>query len=169
MAGGDEFWHGPQSIGVKGAHTMTTHAIHVTDEMLNHRITSSSSGTRLRAGRILSAVPALFFLVDGGMKLLKPPVVIESTIQLGYPESAIVGLGVVLLVCTALYVIRRTAIVGAVLLTGYLGGAVATHVRMSGPWFTILFPVFLGAIAWVGLYLRDVRLRVLVATNTASR
>lgn len=145
---------------------MTTHTVHVTRETLHHGVRRSSSASRRWAARILTALPALFFLVDGGMKLLEPPVVVESTIRLGYPESAIVGLGAVLLVCTALYVIRRTAMLGAVLLTGYLGGAVATHVRISGSWFNILFPVFLGAIAWIGLYLRDERLRILVETNT---
>ncbi len=119
------------------------------------RETTSSSKKRLWAGRILSGLPSLFLLVDGGMKLFKPPVVVESTLQLGYPESAIVGIGLVLLVCTFLYLIPRTAVLGAILLTGYLGGAVATHVRVSGPLFNVLFPVIFGFMLWGGLWLRD--------------
>jgi hypothetical protein len=130
--------------------------------------TTTNSRTRIWAGRALSAWATLFLLVDGGMKLFKPPVVVESTLQLGYPESAIVGIGVVLLACTLLYAIPRTAILGAVLLTGYLGGAIATHVRVSGPWFNILFPVVFGVAIWAGLYLRDARLRAVLA-STATR
>jgi len=103
----------------------------------------------------MSGLPALFLLVDGGMKLFKPPVVVEATVQLGYPESAIVGIGVVLLICTILYLIPRTAILGAILLTGYLGGAVATQVRVSAVLFNIIFPVVVGALLWGGLWLRD--------------
>jgi hypothetical protein len=97
--------------------------------------------------------------MDGVMKLFKPPVVVESTVQLGYPESAIVGIGIVLLVCTLLYLVPRTAVMGAVLLTGYLGGAVATQVRVGGPLFNILFPVVFGAFVWGGLWLRNANVR----------
>jgi len=121
--------------------------------------TTDISRMRLWTGRTLSGLAAAFCLMDGGMKLFKPRVVVESTLQLGYPESAIVGIGVALLACTILYLIPRTAILGAVLLTGYLGGAVATYVRVSGPLFNILFPVIFGCIIWGGLYLRDKRLR----------
>jgi hypothetical protein len=93
-------------------------------------------------GRVLSGIAALFLLVDGVMKLFKPPVVVDGTVQLGYPESVIISLGCVLTACTVLYLIPRTSILGAVLLTGYLGGAVATHVRVSAGWFNVLFPVF---------------------------
>ena len=89
------------------------------------------------------------------MKLFKPPAVVEATTQLGYPESSIIGIGLLLLVCTILYLIPRTAILGAILLTGYLGGAVATHVRVSASWFNILFPVVFGCMVWGGLWLRD--------------
>ena len=126
----------------------------------------SISGKRLWAGRFLSGCAALFLLVDGGMKLFKPPVVVESTLQLGYPESAIVGIGITLLACTILYLIPRTAILGAVLLTGYLGGAVATHVRVRGPWFNIVFPVIFGCLVWGGLYLRDRRLQIVLKKET---
>lgn len=116
----------------------------------------------LWAGRILSALPALFLLLDGVMKLVKPAFVVEATVQLGYRESVIVGLGVVLVACTILYLIPRTAVLGAILLTGYLGGAVATHVRVGGPLGSILMPVILGVMLWGGLYLRDERVRSLV-------
>ena len=85
---------------------------------------------RLWAGRIFSGAAAAFFLMDGVMKLFKPAPVVEATVQLGYPESVIIWLGTVLTACTVLYVIPRTSILGAILLTGYLGGAVATHVRV---------------------------------------
>ena len=121
------------------------------------------SKRRLWTGRIMSALPALFLLIDGVGKLVKPAPVVEGTLQLGYPESVILGLGIVLLACTVLYVIPRTAILGAILLTGYLGGAVATHVRVGSPLFThILFPVYVAVLIWGGLYLRDERLRALI-------
>jgi DoxX-like family len=118
---------------------------------------------RLWTGRIMSALPALFLLVDGIGKLIKPAPVVEGTVQLGYPESVLLGLGIVLLTCTVLYVIPPTAILGAILLTGYLGGAVATHVRVGSPLFShILFPVYLAVLIWGGLYLHDERLRALI-------
>ena len=124
--------------------------------------TVSVSKTRLWAGRIMSALPALFLLVDGAMKLVKPEIVVTKTTELGYAESVILPLGVVLLVCTILYLIPRTAVLGAILLTGYLGGAVATHVRAGQGLFEILFPVVFGALLWGGLVLRDDRLRTLI-------
>ncbi|MGI9064795.1 MAG: DoxX family protein [Pyrinomonadaceae bacterium] len=97
------------------------------------------SKTRLWTGRIISAIPTLFLLMDGVMKLFKPAVVVEATVKLGYPEYVITGLGMVLLACTVIYVMPRTAILGAILLTGYLGGAVATHVRVGEGAFPVLF------------------------------
>lgn len=97
---------------------------------------ASVSKGKLWTGRILSGLPALFLLVDAVGKFIKPAPVVEGTLQLGYPESVILGLGIVLLTCTVLYIIPRTAILGAILLTGYLGGAVATHVRVGSPLFT---------------------------------
>lgn len=117
---------------------------------------------RLWAGRIISALPVLLLLVDGVMKLVKPAPVVEATVQLGYPESVILPLGFVLLACTIVYVIPRTAVLGAILLTGYLGGAVATHVHAGDGLFPILFPVIFGALLWGGLFLRDDRLRALI-------
>jgi hypothetical protein len=88
---------------------------------------------------------------------------VQGTIELGYPESVIVGLGVVLLVSVFLYALPRTAVLGAILLTGYLGGAVATHVRVGNPLFShSLFPVYFGILIWGGLALRDERIRNLL-------
>jgi len=127
--------------------------------------TQSGTVSRKRgwAGLIVSALPILFLLMDGVMKLVKPAVVVEGTVKLGYPETVILPLGIVLLACTILYAIPRTSVLGAILLTGYLGGAVATHVRVGDPPFThVLFPVYLGVLIWLGLYLRDDGLRALV-------
>jgi hypothetical protein len=88
---------------------------------------------------------------------------VQATVDLGYPESSIIGLGIVLLACVVLYVIPKTSLLGAILLTGYLGGAVATHVRVGSPLFThTLFPVYLGVLVWGGLFLRDPRIRMLI-------
>ncbi len=116
----------------------------------------------LWAGRILSALPALFLLFDAVMKLVKPAPVVKATVELGYPESVILPLGITLLACTVLYLIPRTAVLGAILLTGYLGGAVATHVRVGDDAFPVVFPVIVGALLWAGLYVRDQRLRSLI-------
>jgi DoxX-like family len=120
------------------------------------------------AGIVVSALPALFLLIDGAMKLAKPSIVVTTTVQLGYPESVILGLGIVLSVCTIIYVIPRTAVLGAILLTGYLGGAVATHVRAGGGPFPILFPVIIGALLWGGLFLRDERISKHLKTGIQS-
>jgi len=102
-------------------------------------------------GWVMSALPALFLLVDGVMKLMRPAIVVETTVQLGYAESVILGLGIVLLACTALYLAPATSVLGAILLTGYLGGAVATHVRVWDRLFPVCFPDILGALHWGGL------------------
>jgi hypothetical protein len=118
---------------------------------------------RLWTGRILSTLPVLFMLMDGVMKLMKPDFVVKATVQLGYPENVIVPLGITVLICTILYAVPRTAILGAILLTGYLGGAVSTHVRAGDPLFShILAPVYFAVIIWIGLYLREPRLSALV-------
>jgi hypothetical protein len=114
----------------------------------------------LWSGRVTSALPVLFLLFDGAMKLAKPAVVVEATVQLGYPESVILPLGIILLGCVILYLIPRASVLGAILLTGYLGGAVATQVRVGNPLFShILFPGYVGALLWGGLLLQDPRLR----------
>ena len=117
------------------------------------------SKVQLWVGRIMSAVASLFLLVDAVMKLLKPPVVVRATLQLGFAESAIVGIGATLLVCTLLYVVPRTSTVGAVFLTAYLGGAVASNVRAGMPIFNVLFPVMMAGLVWGGLWFRDLRVR----------
>ena len=125
--------------------------------------TGPVSGAARWAGRIMSGIPALFLLLDGAMKLVKPAPVVEGTIALGYPEAAITPLGVVLLASVALYLFPRTALLGAILLTAYLGGAVSAHVRVGHPLLShTLFPTYLGALLWGGLWLRDRRLRVLL-------
>ena len=131
------------------------------------RIESTSVAPwRVWASRILTALSVLFFLMDGGMKLFKPPFVIEATTRLGWPESTIVGIGVTLLVCTVLYVIPRTAILGAILLTGYLGGAIASNVRAETPLFNAVFPALFAVVVWASLVLRDKRLEsILLKAN----
>ncbi len=116
----------------------------------------------LWTSRIVGGLPALFLFVDGAMKLVKPAVVVDATTKLGYPESTIIPIGVVLLACTILYLIPTTAVLGAILLTGYLGGAVATHVRAGEPLFSVVFPIIFGVLLWLALYLVDPRLRALL-------
>jgi len=138
--------------------TITT--IHASNS--DARSTPLSKGS-LWTGRIMTGLPALFLLIDAVGKLVKPAPVVEGTVQLGYPESVLLGLGIVLLACTILYLIPQTAVLGAILLTGYLGGAVATHVRVGSPLFShILFAVYVAVLIWGGLYLRDERLRALI-------
>ena len=120
----------------------------------------------LWTSRILSAIPALMVGFSAVMKLVRaPPVVQAMTAQFGYPSGFIVPIGVVELSCAVLYVIPRTTVLGAVLLTGYLGGAVATHVRISDPSF--VGPLTFGIMAWAGLYLREPRLRALLPMRTS--
>ena len=108
----------------------------------------------------MSALPVLMLLMSGVMKLLKPEPVLEGFSKLGWAENLALGLGIVELVCTVIYVIPQTAVLGAILLTGYLGGATATHVRISDPAF--FMPIVVGVIVWLGLFLRDGRLRALI-------
>jgi len=121
----------------------------------------SSKGTTV-GGYVLSGLAVLFLLLDGVMKLFKPAFVVDATTKLGYQESTIVPLGIVLVICTLIYIFPATSVLGAILLTGYLGGAVATHVRMGEGAFPIVFPVIWGAFVWGGLYLRNPRLRSLI-------
>ena len=120
------------------------------------------SKRRLWSARILSGLAALFLVVDGGMKLFKPPFVVEATVKLGYAESTIAYIGIVLLVSTVLYVIPRTSMLGAILLTGYLGGAVASNVRAGTPLFNVVFPLFFAGLVWGGLWLSERRLEQLL-------
>jgi hypothetical protein len=117
-----------------------------------------------RTGAVLTVLLALFFLFDAVPKLLQMPMVVEATQQMGFGASAPPIIGGVLLVCLALYLVPRTAILGAVLLTGYLGGAVCAQLRIEAPLFsTMLFPVYFGILVWVALYLRSPQLRRVVA------
>jgi hypothetical protein len=114
-------------------------------------------------GFALSGLVILFMLMDGTMKLLQLSIVLETTVQLGWPVSSVVPLGIVLLICTALYAFPQTSVLGAILLTAYLGGAVATHARIGSPLFShLLFGVYFGVMLSAGLYLRDERLRALI-------
>jgi hypothetical protein len=126
---------------------------------------ASVSPKALWIGRVLSGLVVLFLVFDGVMKLVRlvPAPVTEAFAHVGWPVDLAVNLGIIVLVCTALYTVPRTSILGAVLLTGYLGGAVATHMRVGDPLAShVLFPVYLGVLLWLGIYLRDVRLRGLI-------
>lgn len=127
------------------------------------------SKSQLWTGRVLSTLGVLFLIFDAVLKLIKPAMVVEATVKLGYPESIITPLGIVLLSCVALYCIPVTRVFGAILLTGYLGGAVATHTRVGDPLFShILFPTYVASLLWLGLYLRDPALRAFVPLRKAS-
>ena len=124
---------------------------------------TADSSARRWAGRIMTAVTVLFLVMDGVMKLMLPPFVVKGMADVGWPVGLARPLGVILLASVVLYAIPRTAVLGAILLTGYLGGAVATHVRIGDPLFShVLSPVYFGVLIWGGLYLRDARLRALI-------
>jgi hypothetical protein len=112
------------------------------------------------AGRIVSGFAALFLLADGALRAVRFAPYVEGTVQFGYPQHLAAPIGIVLVVCTLLYVVPRTAVLGAILLTGYLGGATASHVRMEDPFF--LFAAVFGVLVWAGLYLREPRIRALI-------
>ncbi len=117
----------------------------------------------LWAGRVISGLITVLLLMDAVMKIAQVAPVMEGTVKVGYPASAVLPIGIILLVCLICYVVPRTAVLGAILLTGYLGGAVATNLRISTPLFSyILVPVYVGVLVWGGLFLRDERLRELI-------
>ncbi len=124
---------------------------------------TAAPAARVWAGRAMSALVILFMAFDGVTKALQVPAVVQASAQLGFGARAVFGIGIVALACTALYAIPRTAPLGALLLTGYLGGAVATQVHTGAPAFPVIFPVLLGAVAWGGLALRDRRLGALLS------
>jgi hypothetical protein len=139
----------------------------MTAQAIDHAATRTTSlpipASRLWTGRVLTAIPILFLTFDGASKVMNVAPVREAMAQLGYSPDAGVGIGIILLACVALYAIPRSAVLGAILLTGYLGGAIATHVRVGNPLFShTLFPIYIAAMVWGGLYLRDARLRALV-------
>jgi len=124
---------------------------------------------RLMAGRLLSRLGVLFLLFDSAGKLLQVQPVLDGTAQLGYPRHIVFSLGAILLSCVVAYVIPRTSVLGALLLTGYLGGAVATHVRVENPLFShVLFPTYVAAVLWGGLILRDARLGAFLPVRRQS-
>jgi uncharacterized membrane protein YphA (DoxX/SURF4 family) len=121
--------------------------------------TTPASKAALWTGRVMSALPVLMLILSGSMKLIKPAAVVDGFAHLGWPEHLALPLGIIELTCTLLYVIPRTSVLGAILITGYLGGATATHARLGEPWFA---PVLLGMLAWGGLFMRDTRVRDLI-------
>ncbi len=125
--------------------------------------TPPSKKARL-AGRVLSGLGVLFLAFDASMKLLMVAPAVEGTLELGWPAHTVFGIGMLQVLCLIVYLIPRSAVLGAVLWTGYLGGAVATHVRIENPLFShVLFPVYIAALLWGGLWLRDLRVRGLLA------
>lgn len=140
---------------------MTRHAYAIEQVTITARAPAARIPRRQAVtGGVLSGIAVAFLIFDSLGKLLKVAPVVEGTLQLGYPEGVIRALGVILLACTLIHLIPRWSILGAVLLTGYLGGAVATHLRVGSPLLThVLFPVYLGAFIWGGLLLRDRRVR----------
>lgn len=114
-------------------------------------------------GRVISTLIVLFMLMDGVMKVMAPPAVVKGFAESGWPIHFAVPLGIIIvLVCTAIYAIPRASILGAILLTGWLGGATATMLRMGDPWFESIAPVIFGMLVWLGIFLREDRLRALI-------
>jgi hypothetical protein len=144
--------------------TMTA-SIEEHDILLPERRRADRVGPRaaIRIGRVVSAIAVLFLMFDVYTKLTVAQPVVEATKTLGYPLSLVQPIGILLLVCLILYAIPQTAMLGAILLSAYLGGAVASQLRIGSPLLTnVLVPVYVAVFLWVGLYLRDVRLRRLV-------
>jgi hypothetical protein len=122
-----------------------------------------TTAARKWGGVVASGFVGLFLLFDGVIKVLRLPIAVDATVQLGYPASAVFPIGVIELVCLALYAVPRTSVLGAILLTGHLGGAVATHVQAGSPMLGYtLFPLYVATFLWGGLYLRNERLRAVV-------
>ena len=125
------------------------------------------SKARAWAGRGISGLIVLFLVFDGVGKFVKPAPVVEAFARLGFPIDLAPAIGGLLLTCTLLYVIPQTSIAGAILLTGYLGGAVASQLRIGEPWLThVLFPVYCDALLWAGLFLRNHRLRAFMFSRS---
>jgi hypothetical protein len=141
---------------------MNAQAISPADTNVIEVAGTDRSKPRIWTGRTLGTLAVLFLLMDAVMKLFKPPFVVQATLQLGYPEYTIVGIGLALLICTVLYVIPRTAVLGAILLTGYLGGAIASNVRAGTAPFNVAFPLLVAVVVWSSLVLRDKRLESVI-------
>jgi hypothetical protein len=128
------------------------------------------SGIARWTGRGATGIAVLFIVFDTAVKLASAKVAVDATVQLGYAPHHVLAIGVIELACLALYLVPRTAFVGAVLWTGYLGGAVASNVRLDNPLFShTLFPVYVATLLWGGLYSRDARLRALFARRSATQ
>jgi len=122
-----------------------------------------STTASIWTGRVLSGIAVLFLGMDAVMKVMQVPAAVKGTTELGYPAGVLLPLGIIQLIALALYLIPPARVLGAIVWTGYLGGAVATHVRIGNPLFThILSPVYVAALLWGGLYLRDARLRAIL-------
>ena len=135
-------------------------------------VNSAPSQVKARVGLVISALPVLFLTFDGAMKLLKIAPVAESFARLGYPSELAHGIGLLELACLVAYVVPRTAPFGALLLTGFLGGAISCHVRVGDPLFShVLFPAYVAVLLWSGLFLREPRLSALLPlrSNPVSR
>ena len=125
--------------------------------------TPDSTPTQRRTAYVLTTLAALFLTLDTVMKLLRLAPAVEGTVALGYPEHTVALIGVIELVCLVLYLVPQTSVIGAVVMTGYLGGAIATHVRLGNPLLShTLFPIYVAVMVWGGLYLREPRLRALM-------
>jgi hypothetical protein len=144
---------------------MTTSAIAVDTARLHPPITFGKA--RTRTSWALSGFAALFLTFDASLKLFNLGGVAEVNAQLGYPASVILPIGILEVVLLALYLVPRTSVLGAVLWTGYLGGAIATHVRVENPLFShVLFPIYVAIFLWGGLYLRDARVKAMIARRS---
>lgn len=124
-----------------------------------------ASKRMLWTGRVLSALPVLLFVITGMFGLLNPVAALQGFAHYGYPDSAMLPITIVEIACVIVFVIPRTSVLGAILLTGYLGGATATHVRVGEPFF---LPIVAGVVVWAGLFLRDGRLRALIPLRNAN-
>jgi hypothetical protein len=129
--------------------------------------TAASGRGMLWTSRVLTAIAVLFLTFDCSIHLMQIPAAVKGTAELGYPASSLLVIGVIELVCLLAYLIPRTAVLGAILWTGYLGGAIATHLRVGNPLFShTLFPIYVAALLWGGLWLRDAKLRALIPLRT---
>lgn len=131
---------------------------------------SSASNEALWTGRLVSGFVSAFMVLDGGLHLVKPAPVVQAFHELGFPISLSVTLGIIELLCVLVYLYPRTSVLGAILLTGYLGGAVAMQLRVGHPLFgETLFPVYIGILFWGGLYLREPGLRCLIPIAESAK
>ena len=124
--------------------------------------TNADSKVSLWAGRIIGALAILFLIFDGGIKVMQMPQAVEPTVKFGFAASMVLTLGILELACLVLYIIPKTSVLGAILMTGYLGGAMATQVRVGAEPFSIVFPIIIGAMVWGALFLRSSQLRALI-------